>query len=241
MAILLLASCILISAIGGCKFWKSPARELQRANEDAIAELEASRAAAEIKRADAASARDQTLETSIQAAALAEGVSQEAAEKIRIEAAKRVDEFNRLVARWDAEIQHANNALADRLAARAPLKHQVDAEDARVDRGFGLLEAALTVGTALGGGSVLAGVQAVVRSTRKKVAKARAEGELSGRRIGIGITMDSIETAKVVSPKLAEEFEKLTAEQKRAIHTVLDQLPEWRSVFVSDSPTRIAT
>lgn len=231
---------MVLFTVAGCAFWKSPAREAHRANEDAIAELERSRAAAEAERAGAAAARDQTLETASQAAALAEGVSPEAAEKIRMEATKRVAEFNRLVDGWDAEIQHANNALAERLAARTPLQEEVKAEDARVDRGFGLLEAALTVGTAFGGGGVLAGVQAVVRSTRKKVAKARAEGELNGRRIGIGITMDSIETAKVVSPTLAAEFEKLTPEQKRAIHNVLDQLPEWRSIFVSESPTRIA-
>lgn len=223
----------------GCAFWRSPAREALAEHERQVEQTLAEKAAAEAERQRLATSRDDVVNKANQAAALLSVVSPDLAAQIREQAAESIGKFNGLVATWDAEIQAANDRLADQYRKLPALEAAVVEEDARVDRGFGLAEAMLGVGTLLGGGTIATALQVLVRKTRERVAKARQEGQIEGRRIGIGITMDSIEAAKRISPTLRAEFEKLTAEQKRAIHDVMDQLPEWRGVFESDKPTRV--
>lgn len=235
----IVASVFVLSSMAGCAFWKSPAREALAEHERQVEQTEAEKAAAEAERQRVAATRDDVVSKATQAASLLDVVSPDLAAGIREQAAASVGKFNDLVTSWDAQIQEANNRLAEQYSKRPALEEAVVQEDQRVDRGFGLAEGLLTIGTMLGGGTVLAGVQVVVRKTRERVAKARQEGELNGRRIGIGVTMDSIEQAKRISPTLAAEFEKLTGEQKRAIHDIMDQLPEWRGIFMSSEPTRV--
>ncbi len=239
--IFLLVVAPFLGAASGCAWnpFRSQAREAQQANEAEILAAEEAKAKAEQDRQKLAAAVDQFVAGAVKIDDLAGVLGADAVAALKADADAKLAQMRAGLGQWDALIQQNADALAALYTKRTALAQEVEREDDRVDARWGTIES-LAGGLALatgGGGGLTAALFGLVGSVRKRIAKARAEGEVNGRRLGAGIVMDTIEAGKSASPALREAFDKLTSEQKQGMHIIAAQLPEFWDLFRDPTPT----
>lgn len=225
ITLLIVGVALIATVLSGCT---SPARDALEQHRQQVAAAEERQAHANAERATAAEAW-QTLAASIPTLdGLAAALGPEAAAELKAKAIARADALRSQLDDLDALIQRQADSIAGLREQEADLVAAVEAEDGRVAAGFDIADGLIGAAGALVPGLSLLGV--VVRSARRRVELARYEGKTEGAKIGAEIVVDSIDELRKQSDLLEDAFGKLTAEQKRAAHLVLETLPDWREV-----------